>query len=106
MPKVVFIEENGAQYEVDVPVGQSLMQAATENGIDGIVGECGGVCSCATCHVYVEPDWFQALPPADDLEESMLDVVRDPMENSRLSCQIKMTEALDGLVVHLPISQF
>lgn len=106
MPKAVFIEANGGEYEVEVNVGQTLMEAATDNMIDGIVGECGGVCSCATCHVYVDQEWFDKLPPADDLEESMIDVARDPMDNSRLSCQIEMTEALDGIIVRLPVSQF
>lgn len=106
MPKVYIIDANDGQYEIEVDVGQSVMAAAKENGIDGIVGECGGVCSCSTCHVYVDPEWFEQLPEADDLEESMLDVARDPMENSRLSCQVKMTEELDGMVVRLPIAQY
>lgn len=106
MPKAVFIEANGGEYEVEVNVGQSLMEAATDNMIDGVVGECGGVSSCATCHVYVDEAWFDKLPPADDLEESMIDVARDPMDNSRLSCQIKMTDELDGIILRLPVSQF
>ncbi|CUS48824.1 MAG: 2Fe-2S ferredoxin [Idiomarinaceae bacterium HL-53] len=106
MPKAVFIDHQGGEYEVDVPVGQSLMEAATDHMIDGIVGECGGVCSCATCHVYVDPAWVNKLPAADDIEESMIDVARDPQENSRLSCQIEMTEALDGIIVRMPVTQF
>lgn len=106
MPKAVFIEANGAEYEVEVALGQTLMEAATDHMIDGIVGECGGVCSCATCHVYVDPAWFDKLPAADDLEESMIDVARDPMDNSRLSCQIKMTAELDGIILRLPVAQF
>ncbi|RUO25362.1 (2Fe-2S)-binding protein [Aliidiomarina minuta] len=106
MPKVIYIEANGAQYDVDVAVGQNLMEAATENMIDGIIGECGGVCSCATCHLYVDPAWVSKMPPVDDMEESMLDMANDPQDNSRLGCQIEMTEELDGLIVRLPVSQF
>lgn len=106
MPKAIYIEANGAQYDVDVEVGQNLMEAATENMIDGIIGECGGVCSCATCHVYVDEAWVAKLPPVGDMEESMLDMANDPQDNSRLGCQIEMTEALDGIIVRLPVSQF
>lgn len=106
MPKALFIDAQGGEYEVGVNVGQTLMEAATEAMLDGIIGECGGVLSCATCHVYVDPSWLEKLEPADDVEESMLDVARDPKENSRLSCQITMTEELDGIVVHMPRSQF
>lgn len=106
MPKAIYIEANGAEYEVDVEVGQSLMEAANENMIDGIIGECGGVCSCATCHVYVDEAWLGKLPPVGDMEESMLDMANDPQDNSRLSCQIEMSEALDGIILRLPASQF
>ncbi|WP_194755913.1 2Fe-2S iron-sulfur cluster-binding protein [Aliidiomarina indica] len=106
MPKAVFIDAKGGEYELEVPVGQSLMEAATDAMLDGIIGECGGVMSCATCHVYVDPEWLNKLQPADDIEESMIDVAREPKENSRLSCQITMSEELDGIVVHMPRSQF
>lgn len=106
MPKAIYIEANGAQHEVDVEVGQNLMEAAVDNMIDGIIGECGGVCSCATCHVYVDPAWQSKLPPVDDMEESMLDMANDPQDNSRLSCQIEMTEELDGIILRTPVSQF
>ncbi|KFZ31665.1 reductase [Pseudidiomarina salinarum] len=106
MPQVIFIDPRGAQFEVDVEVGENVMQAAVDNMIDGILGECGGVLSCATCHCYVDPDWQDKLPPASEQEEDMLDMVVDPKENSRLSCQLEMTEELDGLVVRLPRSQF
>ncbi len=106
MPQVIFIDPRGAQFEVDVEVGENVMQAAVDNMIDGILGECGGVLSCATCHCYVDPDWQDKLPPASEQEEDMLDMAVDPKENSRLSCQLEMTEELDGLVVRLPRSQF
>ncbi|TRW49494.1 2Fe-2S iron-sulfur cluster binding domain-containing protein [Aliidiomarina halalkaliphila] len=106
MPKAVFIDAKGGEFELDVPVGQTLMEAATDAMLDGIIGECGGVMSCATCHVYVDPAWVTKLQPADDIEESMIDVAREPQENSRLSCQITMSEELDGIVVHMPRSQF
>lgn len=107
MPKAIFIDSNTeAQYEVDVEVGQSLMEAAVDNMIDGIIGECGGVCSCATCHVYVNPEWEAKIPEADDMEEAMLDMANEPQHNSRLSCQIEMTEELDGITVVMPKSQF
>ena len=106
MPKAIFIDAKGGQYELDVENGQTLMEAASDNMLDGIIGECGGVMSCATCHVYVAPEWFDKLNPIDDIEESMLDVARDPQENSRLSCQITMRDELDGIVVHMPVSQF
>ncbi|RUO31323.1 2Fe-2S iron-sulfur cluster-binding protein [Aliidiomarina sanyensis] len=106
MPKALFIDAQGGEYELDVPVGQTLMEAATDAMLDGIIGECGGVMSCATCHVYVDQNWLGKLQPADDIEESMLDVAREPKDNSRLSCQITMSEELDGIVVHMPRSQF
>lgn len=106
MPKAYFIDANGGQYEADAKVGDTLMEVATENGIDGIIGECGGVMSCATCHVYVDEAWLNKLPAADDVEESMLDMAINPEDNSRLSCQIIMTDALDGIIVKMPVSQF
>ncbi|RUO79528.1 2Fe-2S iron-sulfur cluster-binding protein [Pseudidiomarina taiwanensis] len=106
MPKVIYKDTHGGEYEVDVPVGENLMQAAVDNMIDGILGECGGVMSCATCHCYVDPAWVDKLPAAAEFEEDMLDMAIDPQENSRLSCQIEMTEALDGIVIHLPARQF
>ena len=106
MPLVTYISHDGETTEVDVDVGTSVMQAAVDNMIEGIVGECGGSCSCATCHVYVDDKWFGKLPPAQEMERDMLECVLEPQENSRLSCQIKVTEELDGLVVRMPESQF
>jgi 2Fe-2S ferredoxin len=106
MPTIVFILPTGESRTVDVPVGTTVMIAAVKNGIDGIIGECGGVCMCATCHVYVRPDFFDRLPPALDTEEAVLEVTNaERLPNSRLSCQIKVTEALEGLTVEVPPSQ-
>ena len=106
MPKVVFVSPDGEDRAVDVEVGTTLMTAAVRNGIDGIIGECGGVCMCATCHVYVHNGFFERLPPIQDVEEAVLDVTTaERLDSSRLSCQLKMTEELDGLTVHIPASQ-
>ena len=106
MPLVRFIKVNGDVREVDAVSGNTLMQAATDNGIDEIVAECGGACSCATCHCYVDEAWISKVPPADAIEKAMLDCVLEPKDNSRLSCQITVTDALDGLTVHLPAAQY
>jgi len=106
MPSVVFILPTGETRTVDVAPGTTLMTAAVKNGVDGIIGECGGVCMCATCHIYVREDFLDKLPPIKDTEEAVLDVTNaERLPNSRLSCQIKMTEALDGLTVTVPSSQ-
>jgi 2Fe-2S ferredoxin len=89
----------------DVPVGSNLMQGAMDNGIDSILGECGGACACATCHVYVEEPWLEKIDEASNEEAGMLEVVVDPQSNSRLGCQVTVTEDLDGLTVRLPESQ-
>ncbi len=106
MAKITYIAFDGTQTQVDASEGLSLMQAGVNNGVEGIVAECGGACSCATCHVYVEQTWFDKLPPAEDMEKEMLDFVMHPQATSRLSCQIKVTQELDGLVVHTPQSQY
>ena len=106
MPAVVFILPTGETRTVDVAPGTTLMTAAVKNGIDGIIGECGGVCMCATCHIYVRQEFFDRLPPALDTEEAVLEVTNaERLPNSRLSCQIKMTDVLDGLTVEVPPSQ-
>ena len=81
------------------------MQLATSQGVPGIVAECGGSMSCATCHVYVDPDWFGVTGPPGDAERAMLDFAEEPAETSRLSCQIRYTDLLDGLIVRIPVSQ-
>ena len=106
MAQVTFVNHDGNSFEVDVAPGTSVMQAAVDNMIDGIVGECGGSCSCATCHCYVDEAWVARLPAASGMEKDMLECVLEPRPNSRLSCQIVVTDALDGLVVRLPESQF
>jgi 2Fe-2S ferredoxin len=106
MPKVVFITLDGAQRVVDAKVGESVMAVAVRNGIPGIIGECGGNCSCATCHVYVGDDFAAEVGAAGDMEDDLLDLgVADRRETSRLSCQIQVTEARDGITVHIPEEQ-
>ena len=105
MPKIKYIEHSGKEHEVDVPVGWSVMEGAVKNLIPGIDADCGGACACATCHVFVDQAWLDKLPAKEDMEETMLDFAPDMAVNSRLSCQIKVTPALDGLVVRMPKSQ-
>ena len=106
MPKITYIAFDGTETTVDAKEGMSVMQTAVNNGVDGIVAECGGACSCATCHVYVDEGWFDKLPEAMAMEKEMLDFVMSPEPTSRLSCQIKVTAELDGLVVKTPESQY
>jgi 2Fe-2S ferredoxin len=105
MPKIVFIESTGARHTVDVAAGHSVMQAATENFTPGIIAECGGCLTCATCHGYVDDAWLSKVPPRSRDEEAMLEGALDPRPNSRLTCQIVVTNDLDGLIVHLPVRQ-
>lgn len=106
MPKITYITHDGTATEVEATVGSTVMQTAVDNFIDGILAECGGACSCATCHCYIDETWQEKVGEANPLEKEMLDFAVEPKENSRLSCQIDVTEELDGLVVHLPESQF
>ena len=99
MPIVVYVQPDGTREEIDVPVGYSVMEGATMNGIAGIEAECGGACSCATCHSHIDPKWLPKLPPMDALEDAMLDSANERDETSRLTCQISMTDELDGLTV-------
>jgi len=105
MPKVTFVGFTGGAQAVEVPAGTSLMRAATENHVPGIDGDCGGNCACATCHVYVDPQWSERVGARNRTEEEMLNAVDDLRANSRLACQITITDALDGLVVSLPEAQ-
>ena len=105
MPKIKYIEHNGKAREVDVPVGWSVMEGAVKNLVPGIDADCGGACACATCHVYIDPAWTASLPPKADTEEAMLDFALVTSPNSRLSCQIRVTSDMDGLIVRLPVSQ-
>lgn len=106
MAKITYIEFNGTERIVDVPTGWSVMEGAVRNGVKGIEAECGGCCACATCHVYVEPAWRDRLPAPEMMENDMLEcVAAERLENSRLACQLKVADALDGLVVRLPKTQ-
>ena len=106
MVKITYVEHNGTEHTVDVPVGYTVMEGAVNNDIPGIDADCGGACACSTCHVYVRPEWVDKLPPPEDMELDMLDFAWNPdPERSRLSCQIRVTEELDGLVVDLPERQ-
>jgi len=105
MPRVRFIQRDGTPSDVQAMSGDSIMETAIDNDIDGIVAECGGACSCATCHVYVEDEWLGKLPQPDALEDGMLDCVIDRRPNSRLSCQIRVRDEIDGITVHIPESQ-
>lgn len=106
MAKITYIEPSGVEHHVDVPNGLSVMEGAKRFTIPGIDGDCGGACACATCHVYVDPAWFDRLRPMDELEHDMLDFAFDIEPTSRLSCQIKVAEPLDGLVVRIPKRQY
>lgn len=105
MPKVTYKGADGVHC-VDVDDGSSVMQVAIDNMIPGIDGDCGGQAACATCHVYVEEEWLDKLAPIGAAEDGMLQGVMDRRSNSRLGCQIKMDDALDGLVVHMPDAQY
>ena len=106
MTKIKYIEFNGEEHEVDVQNGLTVMEGAIKNKIPGIDADCGGACACATCHVYVQKEWLSQLPSKEDTEEDMLDFAFEVKENSRLSCQLTVTDELDGLVVDLPEKQF
>ncbi|WP_137890434.1 2Fe-2S iron-sulfur cluster-binding protein [Ramlibacter sp. 2FC] len=102
MPRVIYIHSSGERNEVEVPIGQNLMMAATGHGIEGIAGDCGGAMSCATCHVVVEESFAALLPAPDDSENQMLDYTAAPRQaNSRLCCQIVMSDAIDGIAVRI-----
>jgi 2Fe-2S ferredoxin len=106
MPKVIYVSAAGVSKEVETPVGTTVMGAALKNGVEGILAECGGVCMCSTCHVFVDEKFLALIPPAQDTEEAVLEIAAiERRPNSRLSCQIKVTEELDGLIVHLPEKQ-
>src|SRR5690606_37139720 len=104
-PRVTFISAAGNQQTVEIPNGLSVMEGAIKHNVPGIDADCGGACACATCHVYVDPAWQDKVPPKGEMEASMLEFALDVKDNSRLSCQIHVTSALDGLVVRTPKSQ-
>ena len=106
MPKIVFIEANGREHVVDAKSGETVMQAATGNMVPGILADCGGSCTCATCHAYIDERWMAKVPAADADEQSMLEGALDVFPNSRLTCQVKITEELEGAIFRLPASQY
>jgi 2Fe-2S ferredoxin len=106
MAKITYIEHSGKAHEVDVPNGLTVMEGARDNNIPGIEADCGGACACSTCHVYVDEAWIDRLPPRDAMEEDMLDFAYQPDGRlSRLTCQLKVSDALEGLVVRMPVKQ-
>lgn len=106
MVKLIFVQPDGSSQAVEAEAGLTVMEAAKLNDIAGIEAECGGACACATCHVYVDPDWVEKTGRPADIEEDMLDFAFDVRPESRLSCQIKITPDLDGLTVRVPAKQF
>ena len=105
MPKITYIEHNGKSHTIDVANGLSVMEGAVQNNIPGIDADCGGGMACATCHVYVKEEWFDKLPKKEDGEEDMIDMAYEPNKFSRLSCQLTISDELEGLVVKLPAKQ-
>ena len=105
MPKITYIEHSGKSHTIEVANGLSVMEGAVQNNIPGIDADCGGSMACATCHVYVKENWLDKLPKKEDGEEDMLDMAFEPKQNSRLSCQLVVSEELDGLEVVIPSQQ-
>ena len=105
MAKITYIEHSGKSHTIEVQNGLTVMEGAIQNDIPGIDADCGGSMACATCHVYVKEEWFDKLDKKEDGEEDMLDTAYEPTKNSRLSCQLIVSEKLDGLIVHLPEKQ-
>ena len=101
MPKVIYVQPDGSRREIEVEPGLTVMEGAVNSDIDGIVAECGGACACATCHAYIDEAWLAKVPKMDDMEDCMLDAAYERRPSSRLTCQIEVTHALDGLVVHV-----
>jgi 2Fe-2S ferredoxin len=105
MPKITYIEADGTRHVIEAELGSTVMETAIMNGVPGIIAECGGACTCATCHVYVDEAWTEIVGGPSMMEEDMLDFAFEPKPVSRLSCQIKVKENIDGLVVHVPKRQ-
>ena len=106
MPLIKYVDHSGNEFEAEVDVGKTVMEGAMDNMIDGILAECGGCCSCATCHVYVDEAFLPITGTAEGMEKEMLSAVNDPKPNSRLSCQIVVNDEMDGLRVEMPESQY
>lgn len=105
MPKITYIEHSGQRHTVDAEIGQTVMETAIKHNIPGIVAECGGACSCATCHIYVDEAWRGVTGEPSEMEEDMLDFAYDVRAESRLSCQLRVNEGYDGLIVRIPERQ-
>lgn len=106
MAKITYIEFGGTEHVIDVENGVTVMEGAVKNSIPGIDADCGGACACSTCHVYIDAKWAEKVGGPKDMEEDMLDFAFDVKENSRLSCQIEVSDELDGLIVRMPERQF
>jgi 2Fe-2S ferredoxin len=106
MVRITYIQASGAQHVVDVPPGWTLMEGAVKNGVAGIVAECGGACACGTCRVYLEAHWQQKLGGPPEIEDEIMDIYEDDKPGKRLSCQITVTDEMDGMVLRLPERQF
>ena len=106
MQKICYITNDGERHDVEVEVGYSVMEGAINNNIEGIVAECGGACACATCHGYIDEAWLAKLPEMDDMEDSMLEAAYERKDTSRLTCQIEVTDELDGLIVHVAENEY
>jgi 2Fe-2S ferredoxin len=105
MPKITFIDQSGRSYTVEAEIDQTVMETAIKHNIPGIVAECGGACSCATCHVYIDEAWVEVTGDPSEMEEDMLDFAYDVRATSRLSCQLRVKSAYDGLIVRIPERQ-
>lgn len=105
MTRIIFIQHDGTRHEVEAKDGQSVMEVAIKNSIPAIDADCGGACACATCHVFVAPEWLEVTGAQDDMEQAMLEFAENVIETSRLSCQIIINPDMDGLVVNLPEAQ-
>lgn len=105
MPRILFISHDNKEHSVDAKIGDNLMEAAVQNSVAGIDADCGGACACATCHVYIDNAFTAVTGVASDMEQSMLDFAEDVQETSRLSCQISVSDEMDGLIIRLPESQ-
>jgi 2Fe-2S ferredoxin len=106
MTKITFVEHNGTEHALDAENGMTLMEAAVKNSVPGIDADCGGACACATCHIYLRDGWAEKTGSREEMEEDMLDFAFDVRDNSRLSCQIKVSDEIDGIVVDVPEKQF
>lgn len=103
MPKIIYIEQGGLTHEVDLAIGRSLMEGARDQGVAGIPADCGGACACSTCHMHVDPAWVARLPAVEEMERDMLDFAENVKEEvSRLTCQIRATADMEGLVLYVP----